>query len=386
MNSTDATPRLLLPLIMPSQAQKHVTHNEALTRLDQFAHPVAVTRTTTVPPIDAAADTAYLVPVDATGAWLGRAGEVAVAAGAGWTFVSPFVGLKLYVEDEDRFLYFDGADWMPFGNAVSTTTTLGINAAADATTRLSVASAAVAFSHDPAGVGDSRVAINKADTTGTASLLFQSGWNGRAEIGLTGSNTLSVKTSADGAAWTTAATFAQDGSFNAPYKVTVGEDVASAGTLTVAQSNPTLSLRDTAGTGNAHLGIVNWVDATGTEKVWCGLGSASNTAFTFLSHYPDGINFYAYGGDYPILFRQDANIRINVHTNGNVGIHEAAPTAPLHVAGAARVGGFTIASLPSATAMGPGAIVFVSDDAAGATLAFSDGSVWRRVHDRQPVA
>src|SRR6056297_2424480 len=30
----DHSPRLSLPFILPSQAQKHVTHNEALTRLD----------------------------------------------------------------------------------------------------------------------------------------------------------------------------------------------------------------------------------------------------------------------------------------------------------------------------------------------------------------
>jgi hypothetical protein len=37
--------------------------------------------------------------------------------------------------------------------------------------------------------------------------------------------------------------------------------------------------------------------------VWCGLGSTSNSLFTFLSQYPDGIAFYAHGGNYPIVFR-----------------------------------------------------------------------------------
>src|SRR5690606_22462274 len=97
MNSSDATPRPLLPFIMPSQAQKHVTHNEAIARLDQLTHPAVTTRTVTVPPADAAVDTAFLVPASASGAWLGHEGEIAMAAGADWQFLGPFAGLSLYV-------------------------------------------------------------------------------------------------------------------------------------------------------------------------------------------------------------------------------------------------------------------------------------------------
>jgi hypothetical protein len=34
----DQTPNLKLPYILPSQAQKHVTHNEALRLLDAVVH------------------------------------------------------------------------------------------------------------------------------------------------------------------------------------------------------------------------------------------------------------------------------------------------------------------------------------------------------------
>ena len=43
----DQTPNLKLPYIMPSQAQKHVTHNEALRFLDAVVHLSVKSRTQT---------------------------------------------------------------------------------------------------------------------------------------------------------------------------------------------------------------------------------------------------------------------------------------------------------------------------------------------------
>ena len=44
------TPRLGLPLLAAGQAQKHVTHNDALMRLDALAHLAVASRAQTVPP------------------------------------------------------------------------------------------------------------------------------------------------------------------------------------------------------------------------------------------------------------------------------------------------------------------------------------------------
>lgn len=325
---TENTSRLNLPLIMPSQAQKHVTHNEAIARLDRLAHPAMESRAMPAPPADPDPDAAWLVPSGATGAWAGHEGEIALPEGEGWAFLPPFAGLKLFVRDENRFTYFDGGSWADLAAGPSPAGQFGVNAEADAITRLSVASDAVAFSHDPEGSGDARVIVNKAQTNRTASLIFQSQREGLAEIGLAGSNALSVKISPDGETWTTSATFPTGGGLHVASSIAVGENVSSPAALALANASPTLSLVSTTGVGNGHMGILNWVDGNGEEKVWCGLGSSGNTAFTFLSHYPDGMQFYAYGGDYPIVFCQDTAIRINVHTNGCVGISEAAPPRP----------------------------------------------------------
>jgi hypothetical protein len=100
---------------------------------------------------------------------------------------------------------------------------LGVGTDADAANRLAVAAPASLFTHDGAG---HQLKINKATPADTASLLFQTGWSGRAEIGTTGSDALAVKVSADGAAWATALTVAASG------QVTAGHGLAVSGLVT----------------------------------------------------------------------------------------------------------------------------------------------------------
>ena len=74
----------------------------------------------------------------------------------------------------------------------------GVNATADTTTRFAVAAAASLFNH----AGDGHQAkINKNAAGDTASLLFQTGTSGRAEMGTTGDDNFHFKVSADGSTW-----------------------------------------------------------------------------------------------------------------------------------------------------------------------------------------
>ena len=76
---------------------------------------------------------------------------------------------------------------------------LGLGGAtADATNRFSINAPASLFNH--AGAGH-QVKVNKAAATDTGSFLFQTGFSGRAEFGLTGSDDFQVKVSNDGATW-----------------------------------------------------------------------------------------------------------------------------------------------------------------------------------------
>ena len=113
------TARLGLPLVQPSQAQKHVIVNEALTRIDAVAQMVLVSRSVTVPPAPVVEGAAYAVPAGAAGDWAGQDGRVAVGASGGWMFVAPAVGWRGWIADEAAVAVFDGVDWV--SGAVSVT-------------------------------------------------------------------------------------------------------------------------------------------------------------------------------------------------------------------------------------------------------------------------
>lgn len=193
---SDTSTFLSLPYLQPSQAQKHVTHNEALRRLDALVQISVVSLDETVPPDPAMDGARHIVGAGATGVWDGRDGQIAVFQDGVWHFITASSGWLVHVQGSGVLAAFDGAAWLPLQPAM-----LGVNSTADTVNRLSLRSAGALFSHDGA---DHRLTINKAAMGDTASLLFQSGFSGRAEMGLAGEEDFSVKVSADGVNWTTA--------------------------------------------------------------------------------------------------------------------------------------------------------------------------------------
>lgn len=194
-----ATPRLVLPLLAAGQAQKHVTHNDALTRLDALVHLVVDSRTQTAPPATPTELSAYIVPDGGSGVFAGRTDQVALFEDGGWTFLTPRIGWQAWVADEGEHNLWTGTEWRRDSPLSSLGASLwGVNGTADATTRFVVQAHASLFNH--AGAGH-QVKLNKAAAGDTASLLFQDGYSGRAEIGLAGDDDLHVKVSADGSGW-----------------------------------------------------------------------------------------------------------------------------------------------------------------------------------------
>jgi Protein of unknown function (DUF2793) len=193
--------KLQLPYLDAGQAQKHVTVNDALARLDVLVQLKAVSRVETVPPVSPIEGSCYLLPAAPTGAWAGQAGKLALRLSGAWVFLTPQEGFHLWVDDEDAFLLFNGTTWAGFGTptVLQNLSLLGVNATADATNKLTVSSAASLFNH--AGNGH-QIKLNKNAAADTASFLFQTGFSGRAEIGTTADDAFHLKVSADGTSFT----------------------------------------------------------------------------------------------------------------------------------------------------------------------------------------
>lgn len=110
--SDNITANLALPLLMPAQAQKHVTVNDALIRLDGLADLLLQSVDQSNPPETIVEGMCWAVPSSATGAWAGKAGQIAIAMNGGWEFVTPRVGRRAFVLDQGVQAIHDGQGWV----------------------------------------------------------------------------------------------------------------------------------------------------------------------------------------------------------------------------------------------------------------------------------
>ena len=102
------TLRHALPLLAAGQAQKEITHNEALLAIDRKLHLGVLSMQVAVPPAAPQAGDAYIVPAGALGAWAGQSGHIASFDGFGWQFSAPVKGTLALVQDAGVFAFFDG--------------------------------------------------------------------------------------------------------------------------------------------------------------------------------------------------------------------------------------------------------------------------------------
>ncbi len=193
------TVNLKLPYIMAAQAQKHVTHNEAIQTLDALVQISVIDRDLTVPPGTPNSGDRYIPASGATGDWAGKDGQIAAFQDNAWVFHQPREGWLVWIEDEGILLIWRGSNWSPVSEEIMNPTSLvGVNTTADATNRLSVSSPNSLFTHEGAG---HQLKVNKNTSGDTSSVLFQTNYSGRAEFGTTGDDDFHVKVSPDGSTW-----------------------------------------------------------------------------------------------------------------------------------------------------------------------------------------
>jgi len=97
--------RLGLPYLAAAQAQKHVTVNESLLRLDALVQLSARSATTTAQPASPSDGDIYILPSGKSGAaWSAMAnGALAYYRDGAWETLTPHTGWCCYVEDEAAF-------------------------------------------------------------------------------------------------------------------------------------------------------------------------------------------------------------------------------------------------------------------------------------------
>lgn len=132
---------LRLPYLEAAQAQKHVTMNESLARLDALVSLSALSRSLATPPASPAEGDRYVVASSATGAWSGSDGHIAVFLNGGWEIISPAAGWRAWIVDEGRDIYFESGLWHDGATAAANGAHMSIQIASEDFTLPAAASA-----------------------------------------------------------------------------------------------------------------------------------------------------------------------------------------------------------------------------------------------------
>ncbi len=185
--------------------------------LDALVMLAVLDRDLTAPPTEPEEGDRYIVASPGEGAFAGRDDNVACFMDGGWSFFPPRTGWTCYVEDEGVLLVWDGESWQAVAtggeaggggsgspDALQNLSLLGIGVEADETNPVSARlNNALWAARDVAdgGDGDLRYKLSKEAAGNTLSLLFQSGFEGCAEIGLAGDDDFRFKVSPDGEDW-----------------------------------------------------------------------------------------------------------------------------------------------------------------------------------------
>ncbi len=414
----DTTNKLRLPYITASQAQKHVTHNESLKILDTITQLSLQSLTLTQPPTDSLEGQSWYIPHSATGLWAAHHGKIAAWQDGAWVFITLQTGWRAWIEEESNLKIWNGTGWDLVTSESQAITELGINSAADATNRLSLNSPASLFNHEGAG---HQLKINKQESTDTGSVLFQTGFSARAEMGLTGDDNFNIKVTADGNIWHSALIVdPTNGAIhlpntNTPLSVSMDDTV---------RLEPAIKMSGTSRDGSKDM----------NEGVGLFLthNSSNNRQFVLAdTKTVKGVRFLGNAID-GYLNGSRVDLRLGSNTHGvhvgipisntqcsisnlsgtqskvvtSIGGHKNQTGDLLHVStqhlglqgdalkvradkvsefgGPIKLTSYSVSALPPADEAG--SMIYVGDENGGSIPAFSDGTNWRRMTDRAVIS
>ena len=200
---SQSSPRLSLPFIQAAQAQKHVTHNEALRALDLLVQLSFEDDAQTAPPIAPSEGECYIVASGGSGDWIGQDGKIAAYIDGAWQFQTPRAGWQGYVIAQGILTVFDGSDWVEVTSSqLQDAKRIGLGMAADASSpfaaKLNAALWSALYSAD-GGTGSLIQTLNRENGTTDVGLVLQDNFQTRALIGLFGDSNLRFSVTPDGA-------------------------------------------------------------------------------------------------------------------------------------------------------------------------------------------
>lgn len=312
------TANLGLPFIDGSQAQKHVTHNEALRILDAAIQIGVLDTALTTPPSSPVEGERHVVATGATGVWAGQAKTIATYEDATWRFLMPKLGWCVWSAADSVIFVFDGASWRDLRDlpvSLDTVGHLGINATATSPNLLSVKSNAALFNAIAAadsGTGDVRLQLSKESSTKTASIVFSDAFSGRAEFGLVGSDAFKLKVSNDGATFVEAFNIDQSSG-----NLTLPRGVILCGVI--APSQITSNQNDYAPTGFSAASVVR-ISTDASRNITGLAGGAEGRTIIFVnaggnpavlkdeSTSSTAANRFGFGNDLTLAAKQGATL------------------------------------------------------------------------------
>lgn len=181
-----ATSHLGLVLVETAQAQKEITVNTALKRIDALLNTGVIDKDLATPPVSPQEGDVYIIAASPSGAWAGHSGKLTYFEQI-WRFVTPREGLTLWVQDEDLLYTFDGSAWVVtvssggggsgnsfttiavsgqsnvVADSVSDTLTLAAGSGITLTTNASTDTVTITASGGGGGSGDVTGAVSSAD-------------------------------------------------------------------------------------------------------------------------------------------------------------------------------------------------------------------------------
>lgn len=89
--------------------------------IDMLLAPAAVSATTTAPPVSPVSGDRYIIPSGATGAWAGKANQIALFDTSVWRYWTPTTGWRFRVMDAGLDYFFSGGTWFSISTATTET-------------------------------------------------------------------------------------------------------------------------------------------------------------------------------------------------------------------------------------------------------------------------